>query len=57
VTEAELIMAAWGIIANAGGGDWTTESHEWQRAAENWRSQFHAWLDNHPLPPESMEES
>lgn len=28
---------AWGIIANAGGGDWLRESEEWQREAAKWR--------------------
>jgi hypothetical protein len=32
--ELEL---AWGIIANAAGGDWTKESKEWQDAAARWR--------------------
>jgi hypothetical protein len=29
--------AAWGIIANAGGGDWKTQTQEWREAAERWR--------------------
>jgi hypothetical protein len=33
---AELEMA-WGIIANAGGGDWSKETPEWQEAAAKWR--------------------
>lgn len=32
--ELEL---AWGIIANAGGGDWTRETPDWQKAAAAWR--------------------
>jgi hypothetical protein len=31
------LEAAWGIIANAGGGDWTTQSAEWRDAATRWR--------------------
>lgn len=31
-----LIEWAWGIIANAGGGDWTRESDDWQKAAHRW---------------------
>jgi len=27
---------AWGIIANAGGGDWSKESQEWQEVAAKW---------------------
>lgn len=33
----DTIMDAWGIIANAGGGDWTTQTPEWQAAAARWR--------------------
>lgn len=32
----EALCEAWGIIANAGGGHWTKESAEWQRAAHEW---------------------
>ena len=41
--EAKLEVAinnldlAWGIIANAGGGDWATQTAEWKDAAERWR--------------------
>lgn len=28
---------AWGLIANASGGDWEKESREWQDAAIRWR--------------------
>jgi len=30
---------AWGIIANAGGGNWETQTKEWQEAAANWRDE------------------
>jgi len=30
---------AWGIIANAGGGDWIKEGAEWTTAAERWRDE------------------
>jgi hypothetical protein len=33
----DALEAAWGIIANAGGGDWTKEAPEWQEAAARWR--------------------
>jgi len=40
--EAEdLLEYAWGIIANAGGGDWTKESKDWQEAAARWRDRYH----------------
>ena len=31
---------AWSIIANAGGGDWTRETPEWQVAAAKWRDRY-----------------
>ncbi len=40
-----IIEAAWGIIANAGGGDWSKESEDWQWAAKAWRDRYHAMLD------------
>ncbi len=36
----DLLELAWGIIANAGGGDWEKESKEWQDAAVNWRDAY-----------------
>ena len=40
----DLLMTAWGIIANAGGGDWDTQTPEWKAAAERWRDRWHATL-------------
>jgi len=45
--ERELVDAmemAWGIIANAGGGDWTHETDDWRTAAARWRDAYHEWL-------------
>ena len=39
--ERELELA-WGIIANAGGGDWTKEPPQWREAAAKWRDRYHA---------------
>lgn len=33
----EVIVAAWGIIANAYGGDWSQATEMWREAAERWR--------------------
>jgi len=44
MTDIELLELAWGVIANAGGGDWTTQTPEWQEAAARWRDQYHAAL-------------
>ena len=41
----DLIEAAWGLIANANGGDWSSATDEWREAAEQWRDGFHDWLD------------
>jgi hypothetical protein len=36
-----LLEAAWGLIANAGGGNWEdTQTHEWMQAAERWRDEY-----------------
>ena len=40
----DLLDEAWGIIANAGGGDWTRETDDWQTAAARWRDAYHEWL-------------
>lgn len=41
----DLLMFAWGLIANAGEGDWSRESEEWDVAAKKWHDQFHVRLD------------
>ncbi len=33
------LEAAWALIANAGGGDWETQTPEWRAAAERWRDE------------------
>lgn len=37
--ESKLELA-WGIIANAGNGDWTKETPQWQEAAAKWRDSY-----------------
>jgi len=42
MTKDELLEAAWGIIANAYGGDWDKAQHpDWKQAAERWRDNYH----------------
>lgn len=41
----DMLEAAWGIIANAGGGNWKLETPEWQEAAARWRDEYHRTLD------------
>lgn len=42
--SADLLEWAWGIIANAGGGNWELESPEWREAASRWRDAYHGTL-------------
>lgn len=35
---------AWGIIANAGAGEWKNESKLWQDAAAEWRKEYFSIL-------------
>lgn len=42
-----LLEAAWGLIANAGEGDWEREHAEWREAAARWRDRYHEWLKEH----------
>ena len=37
----ELAELAWGIIANANGGDWDKANTDWREAAERWRDRYH----------------
>jgi transcriptional regulator with XRE-family HTH domain len=45
--DIDLIEQAWGIIANAGCGDWNTQTAQWKTAAEQWRSRWHQRLVNY----------
>lgn len=46
--EADMLEAAWGIIANAGGwDDDLSATPGWREAAERWRDRYHEWLDEH----------
>ena len=40
----DLAETAWGIIANANGGNWDTASNEWKNAAKRWRDRYHLQL-------------
>jgi hypothetical protein len=39
-SSSGLLEWAWTIITNAGGGDWTKETQDWQDAAAKWREAF-----------------
>jgi len=40
-TKDELLEWAWGLIANAFGGNWDEASKEWKKAAERWRDEYY----------------
>jgi len=40
----DLLHWAWSIICNAGGGNWETQTPEWQAAAASFRDDYHAHL-------------
>jgi hypothetical protein len=40
----DLLEAAWGIIANANGGNWEDADPEWRAAAIRWRDAYHETL-------------
>lgn len=43
---------AWGVIANAGGGDWDTQGDVWKQAAARWRDEhWHPALDRRTALP------
>lgn len=44
--HADLLEAAWGIIANAycGREGWSAAAPDWQEAAKQWRDEYHASL-------------
>ena len=41
----DVYEQAFGIIANASGGDWTKESEEWQEAAARFRTDYYHAVD------------
>lgn len=52
----DLLESAWGVIANANGGNWEDESPEWQEAARRWRDNWHQYLGTRqPEQPELTE--
>lgn len=46
----DLLERAWGLIANAGGGNWETQDPEWIKAAKWWRDQYHTLFVDAPNP-------
>jgi hypothetical protein len=51
----EHIAAAWGIIANVSGGDWSKQTAEWQEAAQAWEKARDPYAGRvRKPPPESL---
>ena len=44
MTEEDMLETMWNIICNAGGGDWSKESKEWQKAAKRIRTEYFKYL-------------
>ena len=55
MTPEELLELAWGVIANAYGGDWDQASDGWRGAAERWRDNYHEWLPGEGSEPAEAE--
>lgn len=36
----ETLDSAWGLIANAGGGNWDLQTEQWRQAARRWRDKY-----------------
>jgi hypothetical protein len=54
--DDHMLEAAWGIIANAQGGDWGKASPEWREAATRWRDAYHRHLDRlHEAPKPDLQ--
>lgn len=51
--SANLLEWAWGIIANAGGGNWELESQGWREAAARWRDAYHGTQSSPNAPASS----
>jgi hypothetical protein len=45
--HCDLLETAWGVIANAYGGNWDQADDVWRSAAERWRDRWHELLKQH----------
>jgi len=54
--DEEFTEAAWGLIANAYGGNWGDAPDAWRGAAERWRDEYIAGANAHPRPAASPDE-
>lgn len=53
----DLLEIAWGVIANASGGNWELQSGDWQSAAVRFRGMYHDWLSARGLHNELEKET
>lgn len=44
-SDGDLLMTAWGLLANVSEGNWERQTDEWQDAVKRWRTRFHERLD------------
>jgi hypothetical protein len=52
-SDRSMIESAWGLLANAYGGDWSSARADWRRAAERWRDAYGEYAsgsDDSPVP-------
>lgn len=52
--NGDLLDTAWSIIANAGGGNWETQTEEWRQAARRWRDEYHKTFPSHAIEMANM---
>lgn len=54
VNDGQLMMqmleTAWGIIANASGGNWAKETPQWRDAARKWSDAYHLLIKKYAGP-------
>lgn len=55
--SSDLLEFAWGIIANAGGGNWTLETKDWQEAAARFRTEYFKRLNDDRMKKQIAEMS
>jgi hypothetical protein len=48
---ADLLEFAWGIIANAGGGNWDRETDEWRESAVRFRERWFVLIGTARMDP------
>lgn len=47
-TLLDLAESAWGVIANASGGNWDLQADDWKLAAARWRDRYHELIGVEP---------